>query len=120
MKLVRPHCLVSVLFAGVMVSVFCATFARAASDVNIAVVAKTSSSHVSDDTSLGSLHDGSAPNTSHSRGRGSYGNWPARGTQWVQYEWIRPISTKKIDVYWWDDKVGVRLPKASRLLYWDG
>jgi DUF1680 family protein len=38
----------------------------------------------------------------------------------VQYEWSRPISTKKIDVYWWDDKMGVRLPKASRLLYWDG
>jgi arylsulfatase A-like enzyme len=42
MKLVRPYCLVSVLFAGVMVSVFCATFARAASDVNIASADKKS------------------------------------------------------------------------------
>jgi hypothetical protein len=23
-------------------------------------------------------------------------------------------------VYWWDDRQGVRLPKACRLLYWDG
>jgi hypothetical protein len=38
----------------------------------------------------------------------------------VQYDWSLPISTKKIDVYWWDDRRGVRLPEACRLLYWDG
>ncbi len=92
----------------------------AASDVNLAVVAKPSSSRVSGDTSLAALHDGHAPESSHVRGRGSYGNWPARGTQWVQYEWSQPVSTRKIDVYWWDDRRGVRLPKACRLLYWDG
>jgi DUF1680 family protein len=117
MKLVRSNRLVSAVFAGLIVSLFCAASAWG---VNIAVVGETSSSHVSGDTSLGALNDGTAPNTSHSRGRGSYGNWPTKGTQWVQYEWSRPISTKKIDVYWWDDKMGVRLPKASRMLYWDG
>jgi len=88
--------------------------------INLAPVAKPSTSRVSGDTSLAALNDGYAPDTSHSRGRGSYGNWPARGTQWVQYEWTQPISTNKIDVYWWDDRRGVRLPKACRLLYWDG
>ncbi len=29
-------------------------------------------------------------------------------------------AREKIDVYWWDDHRGVRLPKACRLLYWDG
>ena len=88
--------------------------------MNIGFIAEPSSSHVSGDTSLAALNDGHAPDSSHVRGRGSYGNWPARGTQWVQYEWSQPISTQKIDVYWWDDRRGVRLPKACRLLYWDG
>ncbi len=38
----------------------------------------------------------------------------------MQYDWSRPISAKKIDVYWWDDRRGVRLPEACRLLYWNG
>ena len=99
------------------VSLFCT--AAAASEVNLAVVAEPSSSHVSGDTSLEALNDGHAPDSSHVRGRGSYGNWPSRGTQWVQYDWTQPVSTSKIDVYWWDDRRGVRLPKACRLLYWD-
>jgi len=37
----------------------------------------------------------------------------------VQYDWSQPISTKKIEVYWWT--IARRaLPKASRLQYWDG
>ena len=66
------------------------------------------------------LNDGFDPRSSRDARRGSYGNWPTRGTQWVQYDWSQPISTRKIDVYWWDDGQGVRLPKACRLLYWDG
>jgi len=90
------------------------------SRVNLAVVAQPSSSYVSGDTSLAALNDENDPRSSRDRRRGSYGNWPRRGTQWVQYEWSRPISTDKIDVYWWDDNSGVRLPRACRLLYWDG
>jgi len=125
------------LFAGAAVALVCTVFARqspadepvspqaggaavVASGVNLAVVAEPSSSYVSGDTSLAALNDGFAPESSHVRGRGSYGNWPRRGTQWVQYDWGRPISTGKIDVYWWDDRRGVRLPKACRLLYFDG
>ncbi len=90
------------------------------SRVNLAVVAQPSSSYVSGDTALAALNDENDPRSSRDRRRGSYGNWPRRGTQWVQYDWSRPISTDKIDVYWWDDNRGVRLPKACRLLYWDG
>ncbi|MHC4558095.1 MAG: Tat pathway signal protein, partial [Planctomycetota bacterium] len=90
------------------------------SEVNLAVVAEPSSSYVSGDTSLTALNDEYDPRSSRDRRRGSYGNWNRRGTQWVQYDWSRPISTRKIDVYWWDDNRGVRLPKACRLLYWDG
>ena len=120
MKLVRSHFLVAAVFSGVIVSCFYTASAESESGVNLAIVASPSTSRVSGDTSLASLNDGYAPHTSHVRGRGSYGNWPAKGTQWVQYEWSQPISTNKIDVYWWDDQRGVRLPKACRLLYWNG
>ena len=100
----------------------CATcgVACAESKINLAAVAEPSSSYVSGDTSLAALNNENAPASSRDRPRRAYGNWPRRGTQWVQYDWSRPISTNKIDVYWWDDNRGVRLPKACRLLYWDG
>jgi DUF1680 family protein len=87
--------------------------------VNLAVVAKPSSSHVSGDTTTAALNDSYDPRNSRDNRRGSYGNWSTTGTQWVQYDWSQPISTNKIDVYWWDDQQGVRLPRASRLFYWD-
>jgi len=86
--------------------------------VNLAMVATPSSSYVSGDTRNAALNDGYDPRSSRDARRGSYGNWPTRGTQWVQYDWSRPISTAKIDVYWWADGRGVNVPKACRLLYW--
>jgi hypothetical protein len=94
--------------------------AAADDQVNLALVAKPSAAYVSGDTSVSALNNGNLPENSLERGPGSYGNWPRRGTQWVEYDWSQPISTKRIDVYWWDDHQGVRLPKACRLLYWDG
>ena len=92
----------------------------AATGANLAVVATPSSSYTSGDTSVGALNDDLTPRNSRDARHGSYGNWPRTGTQWVQYDWGQPISTKQIDVYWWDDRQGVRLPKASRLKYWNG
>jgi DUF1680 family protein len=91
-----------------------------ASSANLAVVATPSASYVSGDTAASALNDGFEPRNSRDARRGSYGNWNRTGSQWVQYDWTRPISTKKVEVYWWDDRQGVRLPKASRLLYWTG
>src|SRR5262245_48028726 len=88
--------------------------------VNLALVAKPSSSFTSGDTTETALNDGATPRSSRDSRRRSYGNWPRTGTQWVQYDWSQPVSTKEIEVYWWDDRQGVRLPKASRLKYWDG
>jgi len=118
MKRHFQHRLKTTLLATLAVALLCTT--ATAAGVNLAPVAEPSTSHVSGDTSLAALNDGSAPDSSHVRGRGSYGNWPARGTQWVQYDWSQPVSTAEIDVFWWDDQRGVRLPKACRLLYWDG
>jgi DUF1680 family protein len=126
MKPSRSCRVVPEFFAGVLVALSCVACAQensvapTDSGVNLAVVARPASSYVSGDTTLAALNDEYDPRSSRDRSRGSYGNWPRRGTQWVQYDWSQPISTDKIDVYWWDDNRGVRLPKACRLLYWDG
>src|SRR5262252_3871515 len=91
-----------------------------ASAVNLALVATPSSSFVSGDTRNAALNDGNTPRSSRDSRRGSYGNWPRQGTQWVQYDWTQPIGTRQVEVYWWDDQQGVRLPKAARLKYWNG
>jgi DUF1680 family protein len=87
---------------------------------NLAFVATPSASFVSSDTSLAALNDGVEPRSSRDNRRGSYGNWNRTGTQWVQYDWPKPVSTASIDVYWWRDGQGIGLPKACRLKYWDG
>jgi hypothetical protein len=88
--------------------------------VNLAVVANASTSYVSGHETLAALNDGFDPAHSNDKRHGAYGNWPRTGTQWVQYDWSQPVSTNRIDVYWFDDRRGVRLPRACRLTYWDG
>ena len=88
--------------------------------VNVALVAKPSAAYHSGDTTPEAMNDGFNPRSSRDDRRGSYGNWPHTGTEWVQYEWSQPISTKEVAVYWWADGQGVGLPKAARVLYWDG
>src|SRR5512135_372906 len=70
---------------------------------NLAVVAKPAASYVSGDTAVTALNDGIDPRSSRDARRGSYGNWPQTGTQWVEYAWSQPVSTKAISVYWWAD-----------------
>ena len=115
MKEVPLKSLVWVHLAVLMIAACCARGAA-----NLAIVAKPSTSYVSGDCSVGALNDASQHRNSRDRRAGSYGNWSHTGTQWVQYDWAQPISTDKIEVYWWDDQQGVRLPSAARLLYWDG
>src|SRR5215472_5715431 len=88
--------------------------------VNLAVVAKPSSLYISGDTKLSALNDGLVPTNSRDASRGSFGTWPRTDTQWVQYDWGKPVTTDKIDIYWWSDGRGVGLPASYRVLYWNG
>jgi DUF1680 family protein len=88
--------------------------------LNIALAATPSSSYVSGDTKLSNLNDGNSPRTSRGNPAAAYGNWPQRGTQWVQYDWKLPIFTNKVDIYWWADGQGVNYPQSYRISYWDG
>lgn len=87
---------------------------------NLALFATASTSYVSGHETLAAVNDGFAPAHSNDKSHGAYGNWPRTGTQWVQYDWEKPISTTRIEVYWFDDNRGVRLPAKCRLLYWNG
>lgn len=87
---------------------------------NMAVVAHVFASFVSKDRSLEAINSGIDPRNSHDLRHDGYGNWPHVGTEWVEYGWLKPISTNKIDVYWLADGQGIKLPGACRLLYWDG
>ncbi len=86
---------------------------------NLALAATASTSFVSGHESLAALHDGKPPRSSFDYALGAYGNWPKRGTQWVQYEWPVAVSVSAVEVYFYDDHRGVRLPAAARLLAWD-
>lgn len=98
----------------------CPVASQAGGAANLAVAASPSASYVSGDTTLEALHDGAEPARSSDARHRTYGNWNRTGTQWVQYDWPEPVHTGEIEVYWWDDHRGVRLPDACRLLQWDG
>jgi DUF1680 family protein len=46
--------------------------------------------------------------------------WGQKYVHWVQYNWIKPITTGKIAVYLWDYYEVIPLPESYRILYWDG
>jgi DUF1680 family protein len=88
--------------------------------VNLAPFATPATSFVSGHESLGAINDGYEPKGQGDHSHGAYGNWPQTGAQWVELAWDEPIQTRQVDVYWWADGQGVRLPVACRLLHWDG
>lgn len=92
----------------------------AGSDLNLAAVAKPAASFVSAHENLAAVNNGADPADSGDKSRHAYGNWPEKGTQWIEYTWLAPIATGRSAVYWFIDGQGVRAPRAARLLYWDG
>ena len=111
-----------ITFAIILVAtvVFSAGAENAVDAMNLALFATPTTSHVSGHETLAAINDGYEPQGQDDHSHGCCGNWPHTGTQWVQYEWSQPVSTRLTKVYWWDDGRGVRLPVACRLLYWDG
>lgn len=92
----------------------------ASAPVNLAKVAAPSALYTSGDTKVSALNDLYQPASSADNLHGSYGNWPRTDVQWVQYDWSKPVTTNRMDVYWWIDGGGVGAPKSCRLLYWNG
>ena len=116
MNILKPNLAV---FSSLLFLLFAVVDTAAATDVNLAPVAEPSTSYVSPWAALQVIQDGYAPKKSASKGD-HYGNWPKKETQWVQYDWAAPVRAKKVDVFWCGDGGGIAMPKASRVLYWDG
>ena len=96
------------------------TSANPPSRANLAIVAKPSTSFVSGHERLEAINDGVEPRRSNDTSRGAYGNWPQRGTQWVEYAWPKAVTINSAEVYWYDDGRGVRAPGAAKVQFWDG
>ncbi len=85
---------------------------------NLAIVASPSGS-MRYTSSYNSLNDGLTPvDVTLPR----TGNRPQRRltAQWVQYDWVQPVSTGEINLFWWNFDNAVTLPQAYRIKYWDG
>ncbi len=90
---------------------------------NLAIIASPSSS--SGYRSAGSmmvLNDGIIPENIEDFREGAYISWSRRraSSAWVQYEWVKPVSTKEIGIHWLADGERIFLPKSFNLNYWDG
>lgn len=108
------------MILGCMSVLLSAPAASAAEPVNLGLFAEVTTSFVSGHETLGAVQDGFDPAGENDHHHGAYGNWPQTGTQWVEYAWSQPVSTKEIAVYWWKDGRGIDLPEACRVLAWDG
>lgn len=71
------------------------------------------------------LSDGLTPvNTGPMRG---FGRAPqpqqqqnAPEAQWIQYEWLQPVKTSEISLFWWNWENTLPLPATYHIQYWDG
>lgn len=87
---------------------------------NIAGQASASASYVSDWEDIRALNDGIEPLNSGDRSGPVYGNWPEKGTQWVQYVFPENHTISSCDIYWFKDGQGIDVPASYQILYWDG
>lgn len=103
--------------------------------VNIARVAVPSSVMLTSENKIASLNDGFDPVDSFDRIHGIYAisnERPDGDPPWVQYEWSRPVTISKVEVFWGVDRPrpaaipgssgrgGMAVPESYRVLYWDG
>ena len=89
----------------------------------IAVVATASASHCHGADATSALNDNALPKSSNDHGVHRFTWWDHRGTkEWVAYEFAKPKTLSKAEVYWFDDtgRGQCRVPASWRLLWLDG
>jgi DUF1680 family protein len=92
-------------------------------DATLAIVAKTSSSHCWPRDSAQALNDNVLPRNSNDHDVPRFTWWDHRGTaEWVAYEFQKPKTLSKAEVYWFDDtgRGSCRVPASWRLLAKEG
>jgi hypothetical protein len=80
-------------------------------------------SHCWGSDTVRALSDKLLPRNSNDQGISRFTWWPRNGsTEWVQYNFEKPVKTSSVKVYWFDDTGagGCRIPTSWKLLYMDG
>ncbi len=39
---------------------------------------------------------------------------------WIQYEWVQPVSTSKMDIFFWNYNGSIPMPAEYHITYWNG
>ncbi|MCK4660869.1 MAG: glycoside hydrolase family 127 protein [Phycisphaerae bacterium] len=89
----------------------------------LAAAFKTSASHCWRNDTVSALNDGTLPTSSGDQGIPRMTWWDHKGaSEWVQYDFPKPIKVTAVEVYWFDDtgRGHCRMPQSWRLLYRDG
>ncbi|MBS1715589.1 MAG: glycoside hydrolase family 127 protein [Armatimonadetes bacterium] len=85
--------------------------------------AKVSLSFVSGNAQPSGINDGAEPKSSGEQPAALTHWWPHKGgTEWVQYTWTKPVTTGRLQVYWFDDtgRGECRLPESWKVEYESG
>lgn len=83
--------------------------------------ATASASHCWQADTVDALHDGIEPRSSDDHGIPRFTWWPRKGSgEWVQYEFAKPTRVSGVDVYFFQDKAGCRLPESWKVQYKSG
>ena len=105
----------SLIFAGLIFQFHLAS-AQSIQPGNLAIVA----------TATGSGRPGivlTAPNDGLTPTPPGYSRRPApprQANQWIEYDWKKPVTTRRVEVFWWDYGNPARLPGGYHFEYWDG
>jgi hypothetical protein len=95
----------------------------AEAQINVALSAKVTTSHVSPWETLKAVNDGKEPQNSSDNSKGAYGNWNGESYyntyNWVQYEWTNAQRIVSTSVYWWDDNGGIKKPTDAYIEYFE-
>ena len=89
----------------------------------IAGTSKATASHTWRGDHGAALNDQIEPKNSIDHDIPRFTWWDHRGTtEWVQYDFAKPATVSKVDVYWFDDtgRGSCRVPQSWKLLYSDG
>ncbi len=89
----------------------------------IAGTSRASASHNWQGDAVEAMNDQIEPENSIDHSIPRFTWWDHRGTtEWVQYDFAKPETVSKIDVYWFDDtgRGRCRVPQSWKLLYRDG
>ncbi len=88
--------------------------------INIALIAKATTSLVSGWENINAVNDGFVPKSSNDKTHTAYGNWNSPNTvQWVQYDWGQTFIAKTVEIFWFDDAGGVLTPNSAYLEYYN-